>query len=209
MRRYPIAVQVTDPEPGWKLGTRVLPSRYTIVVERLFRVRDDGTASELLTDDEYDAVTAGAGLREKGWVVGATEWLRLDVSSSPAEPPRCVALHAAGGIGTAEQRFPLAGIIAEASAAISSRTGSFKLGSFDLPTRDEYDDALFEAKRARGRKRTRDPVTADRLEAVAHVARQHPGKRTAAVKAHFRISRGYARKLIKQAEQAGIETVGL
>jgi hypothetical protein len=135
--RYPWNIEITDRTPGWKLGARVLPRGYTITVNKVFRIRGDVPArepratAELLSDADHDALRRGeyAGAEgNTGWILGETDWLKLDITSSPTQPPRCVTLHAPGGIGTPEQRFPLAGILAEASAAIASKNGSFELG---------------------------------------------------------------------------------
>ena len=119
-------------------------------------------------------------------------------------PPRCVVLRAPAGISTPEQRFPLAGIVTTATAAVASKDGSF----MDPPHGLEYEDALFEAGRARGRKRARREITPERLEEIARVAGEHPVKPTAAVQHHFGISRGYARKLIKLATEQKEHTNG-
>jgi hypothetical protein len=201
MGHYPLAIQVTDPTPGWKLGARVLPHRYLVHVRKLARFDDDGRPFAELSPSEV------ATLRRDGNTdpyIGEIDWLTLEIESDPTRPPRCVALRAPRGISTPEQRFPLAGIVTEASAAVASRDGSF----LDPPQGLDYDDARFEVNRSRGRRRGRSAITTERLEDVARVARQHPRTPTAAVQAHFRISRGYARRLIKKAEAAGLELVG-
>jgi hypothetical protein len=54
-------------------------------------------------------------------------------------------------------------------------------------------------------RRTRQRVTPERLADVARVARQHPRTPTAAVQRRFRVSRSYARRLIKKAEEAELD----
>jgi hypothetical protein len=200
-RRYHLSVWVTDKTPGWKLANRVVPQGYTIRVEKYYRVayapgRREHLDLELeLTADEVAAIRKGDPTPD-GWVLVPRTWLELDVVSSPTEPFRCVALRAPGGISTPEQRFPLVGIVTEATATIASKDGSFT----DLPRGLEYEDTLWEAGRARGRKRPRRAITPERLEEVAQIASENPRTPTAAVQHRFGISRGYARKLIKLAE---------
>jgi hypothetical protein len=192
-------IQTTDPRPGWRLGSRVVPRGYTVGVRRLFRVKEQvGGALKVedLSQDESDAAWAGAP-PPGDWLLGERDWLELDVVSSPTEPPRCVALRAPRGISTPEQRFPIAGVVTEATAAIASKDGTF----IDPPHGIDYEDALFEAQRARGRKRPRRAVTPERLAEVAQVAREYPRAPTAAVQRRFGICRGYARKLIKLADR--------
>jgi hypothetical protein len=205
------SIEITEKRRGWKLGSRVLPASFTIRVSKLTKFRHlPPEQPEVfdLTDEELAAVERDPlFLEDDGWLVSLRTWLELDVESSPTTPPRCVTMRAPQGISTDEQRLPLAGIIAESCAAIASRNGSFELGvPFDVPARrEEYEDALFEANRARRRRRTREAVTDERLADVARIAREHPRTPTAAVQRHFRVSRGYARRLIKQAEAAGLD----
>ncbi len=202
------SIQVTDTSHGWKLGSRVLPSAFTIRLARYTRIRDFDLSPEQvevfdLTDDELSAVEKDPrSFESDGWLIGQRTWLELDVESSPTTPPRCVAMRAPQGVGTDEQRFPLAGLIAETAARLASKTGTWELGKLDhvYKTRDEYEDDLFEVNRARRRRRTREPVTDERLADVARIALDHPRTPTEAVRRRFRVSRGYARRLIKQAE---------
>jgi hypothetical protein len=179
-RSYAYTVKVTDSTPGWTLGTsRLVPRGYSVYVF----LPGSGIVLNLLDD--------------KTIVDVSTAWLELEVVSTSTEPPRCVALRAPGGISTAELRFPLAGLVTEATAQIATKDGTFTDSAYGI----EYEDMLFEASRTRGRKRTRTAVTAERLDEVASVAAQNPRKPTAAVQHRFGgISRGYARKLIKLAE---------
>jgi hypothetical protein len=199
-RHYSLSIELTDRTPGWWLHNRVVPQRYTIRVHKLFRVTDRGGSrgyiSADLSDAEFDAVTDGAPTVGDNWAIGERTWLELEVESSPTEPPRCVVLRAPHGISTPEQRFPLAGIVTEATARIASKDASFH----DAPKGFEYEDTLWEAGRARGRKRARRAITPERLEEVARIAGEHPRTPTAAVQHRFGISRGYARKLIKLAQ---------
>jgi hypothetical protein len=198
--RYALSVEPMDTRLGWRLGNRVVPRGYTIRVAKYFRWHEPEPGRRLewrdLSDTEVDDVAAGAPTAGNDWAIGLRPWLELDVVSSPTEPPRCVALRAPNGISTPELRFPLAGVVTEASAAVASADGTF----LDPPQGLEYGDAVWEASRARGRKRPRRTVTPERLEEVARVASEHPRTPTAAVQHHFGISRGYARRLIKLAE---------
>jgi hypothetical protein len=207
-------IQITDKSHGWKLGSRVLPAAFTIHLDRYTRLRNFDLdhppewAFEMfdLTDEEFSAFEKDPlFLENDGWLIGQRTWLELDVESSSTVPPRCVAMRAPQGISTDEQRFPLAGLIAQSCAAIASKNGSFELGSLDFPaTREDYEDALFEANRARRRRRTREAVTDERLAEVARIALDHPRTPTEAVRRHLHVSRGYARRLIKQAEAKGL-----
>lgn len=190
-RRYSLSIEPTDPRPGWKLGARVVPRGLTIKVKRYFRFSDDWQRRTDLADAEFEALAV-----EDFEKIGIRDWLELDVVSSPTEPPRCVALRAPAGISTPEQRFPLAGIVTEAVAAIASKDGSYVDYAHDL----EYEDTLFEASRVRGRKRPRRAVTPERLDEVERVASENPRTPTAAVQRHFGVSRGYAIKLRKLAD---------
>ena len=173
-----------------------MPQAYTVFVKKLIRVTDDRKWTDL-SDAEFDEIYDGAPTAGDNWMIGERTWLELDVVSSPTVPPRCVALRAPYGIATPELRFPLAGIVTEATAAVASRDGTFT----DPPQGLVYEDMLSEASRARGRrKRTRHTITPERLEEVARIAEQNPRKTTEAVRRHFGYSRGYSRKLIKLAE---------
>jgi hypothetical protein len=217
MRPYLISWQVTDQRHGWKLGTRVLPHRYVVRIDRY--VLCDSHSGQLIRELTETEVTEWSSRPESAQeffepdnpdsgLYSRFTWLELEVASTPTHPPLVVALRAPGGISARELRFPFTGIVTEATARLASTTGSWELGSLDWPTGDAYEDNLFEAKRARGRKRTREPITDERLAAAARVAREHPRTPTAAVQRHFRISRGYARRLLKLAEAAGLETFG-
>ena len=202
-RRYELSVWPTDKTPGWKLGSRVVPQGYTIRVERYVHVAyQPGSPEHLdlelqLTEDQVEAMREGSP-SAAGWVLVPRPWLELEVESSPTVPPRCVALRAADGISTPELRFPLAGVVTEATAAIASRDGTFT----DPPHGLVYEDMLFEASRARGRrKRTRHKITPERLDEVARIVEENPRKTTEAVRRHFGFTRGYSRKLIKLAEE--------
>lgn len=149
-----------------------------------------------LTEDQVEAMRDGSPSPD-GWVLVSRPWLELDVESSPTVPPRCVALRAADGISTPELRFPLAGVVTEATAAMASRDGTFT----DTPRGIVYEDMLSEASRARGRrKRTRHKITPERLDEVARIVEENPRNTTEAVRRHFGFTRGYSRKLIKLAE---------
>ena len=204
MRPYQLSYRPTDERPGWRLGTRVVPRGFTVRAERCFVHEDgpNGTFSDRrLTDAEtLEWInTPEEERRGRSGILGLWTWLELDVESAPDQPPRCVALRAPHGISTPEQRFPITTVVTVATAHMASEDGSFP------PKKTEFDfeDDLFEAKRVRGRKRARQAITDERLEEVARVAREHSGKPTAAVQHHFRVSRGWARKLRQRAEEAG------
>jgi hypothetical protein len=211
---YQQTVSVTDKRQGWKLGSRIVPRGLKVELWKLTRYRDinlddypEKWEEVDLTDDEDAAFERGTLELPNGWFLNQRLWLALEIESSPTTPPRCVTLRALEGISTPEQRFPLAGIVAEAAARFASKAGSWELGQYDhfSKTHDEYEDDLFEANRARHRRRTRQTVTTERLADIARVAQEHPGTPTAAVQRHFHVSRGYARRLIKQAEAAGVD----
>ena len=197
-RRYSLSIEPTDTRPGWKFGKRVVPRGLTIRVSKYFRFSEDGLKRTDLSDAEADALHDVASATAEDWnTIGLRTWLELEVVSSPTKPPRCVVLRAPNGISTPEQRFPLAGIVTEATATIASKDGSFT----DYPLDLEYEDTVFEASRVKGRKRPRRAVTPERLEEVTRISGEYPRTPTAAVQHHFGISRGYARKLIKLAEK--------
>jgi len=172
-----------DETPGWRLGPRVLPQRFTIAVRKL-PPRVDATGRDVFN------FLAGRG----------TDWLELDVETSPTQPPRCVALRAPGGISTPEQRVPVTSLVQEACAVIASDDGTF----LDRPEGSVLEDMRWEVSRARPRKRSRQPITPERLEEVARIAHEHSRTPTAAVQHHLGISRGYAYRLRKLAEKAGL-----
>jgi hypothetical protein len=194
-----ISIHPTDPAPGWKAGrTRVLPSRYTIKIDRwAHRSPKPPFDVKLLTDDEHDALVRGEYPRRN---VTPTTWVELEIESSPEQPPRCIALRAPLGIGTPELRFPLASIVDTASATIASADGTFIDWAKDI----EFEDTLFEIERVRRRRRRREKITDERLTEIAQLARKHPRKPTAAVVRRFGYSRGYTRRLIKMAEERGL-----
>ena len=201
MNRYALVYWVTDKRRGWKLGNRVVPRGFTIRVSKYFKVRARRLRSVDLSDDEIEALRAGAPPADD-WMVGERDWLELDVESTPTQPPRCVALRAPSGISTPEQRFPLTGVVVQTTARGRDQGRHLP---WTPPTALEYEDMLFEANRARGRKRARSAITPERLEEVARIALEHPRTPTEAVKRHFGISRGYARRLIKRAKDAGYD----
>jgi hypothetical protein len=207
-RGYEVRVQVTDPAPGWKLGARTLPRHCTAIVSKLWRFDSETgrPVAELSTREVAALLRADRdGTRDPdNPFVGVIDWLRLEIESTPELPPQCTAMHAPAGIGTPEQRFPLSSLVTDVAAMVASRNGSF----FDGPMGLDYEDTRFEVGRARSRRRGRIAVTTERLEEVARVARKYPRTPTAAVQNHFRVSRGYARRLIKMAEESGLETVG-
>lgn len=210
--RYPLFFEVTDARPGWQLGNRFAPRGLTITVQKYFRVRQDFTDPEVLSDEDHAAVqqgrycgaqytiAPGEVVGDPEWALGLLDWIMLDVTSSDTQPPQCVALRAPRGIGTAELRFPFASIVTTAVAAVASKDGSFR----DFPHGLEYEDTVFEADRIRKRRRRRKPVTDERLQQVADLARANPTKPTAAVQHGLGVSRGYAIRLRKQAETAGL-----
>lgn len=201
--RYEIVFRTTDPEPGWNLGgNRFVPRRYTISVQKYFRVTDEGATWVELSHAEVVALHKGAptdGHDARGgyWAVAPADWLELDCESTSTMAPRCVALRAPGGISTPEQRFPIAGLVAEATARLSRKDGET---FFNIPQGIELEDARAEARRIQGRRRPRSAITDERLDEVLDIVGRYPRTPTAAVQRHFKISRGYARKLIKLAE---------
>ena len=199
MERFRLGVQVVDTSLGWKLGTRALPRRYVVSVYTPetsgVYVAGDGTPVALV-----DRGPRPHAVEER---ITLRHWLDLEIESTAQQPPRCVALRAPGGISTPELRIPLAGIVAEASAAVASRDGTFT----DLPDRIAFSDNLFEADRAKGRSRSPRAKTPERLAHVARIARENPRTPTAAVGRELGITRQHARRLIKQAEEDG-EDVG-
>lgn len=212
MKRHEISYRITDKTPGFKLGNRVVPQGFTIRVQKPIRVNDRSGHWEAveLSDDEIEAISAGAPTAGDHWAIGLADWLELDVESTPTRPPRCVALRAPGGISTPEQRFPLTGLVVEITARVATKGALLESPAGDVWVLDgatglELEDMLFEANRARGRKRARSAITDERLEEVARVALAHPRTPTAAVQRHFGISRGYARKLVKLAEANGYD----
>jgi hypothetical protein len=196
MAPYPLVVLVTDQQPGWRLGTiRVLPRGFRVDVHRPGGPLGDGTWIDfggVSSTDPAMAALLGDPL--------ARPWLRLEIACSDDQPPRCIAMHAPDGIGTRELRFPLAGIVATAAASVASSDGTF----LDTPIGAEYDDMVAEVGFAQKRDRKRRPLTDDRLLEVAEIVSQHPHNSTAAVQARLNYSRGYARRLIKQAEAKGL-----
>ncbi len=205
MRRYALVTEITDDRPGWPVPPRrVLPRAYTIRVQRY--VRNDGDRARELTDAELAELVQDPE-RAGDWLVGYRNWLVLSVETSATQPPRCVTLHAPRGIGTPELRFPLAGIVTEASAMLASRKRASgdppgPLGQhLDLPGPIEYEDVVWELGRTRGRKRSHHAVTEARLAEAARIAAENPRTPTAAVQHHFKVSRGYARRLIKLAQE--------
>jgi hypothetical protein len=198
-RHYLLVIQATDTRPGWRLNDRVVPHAYTIQVRKHARAFKRESVVEWvdLTDEEMDAIEDGAPSSGDDWDLGTRPWVEVDIESSATEPPRCVALRAAKGISTPELRFPLTGVVTEATAFIASRDGRFQ----DPPQDLEYEDVLFEASRIRGRKRTRQAVTPEHLAEIARTAREHPRAPTAAVQRRFGYSRGHARRLIKRSQE--------
>ena len=150
MRRYALVTEITDDRPGWPVPPRrVLPRAYTIRVQRY--VRNDGDRARELTDAELAELVQDPE-RAGDWLVGYRNWLVLSVETSATQPPRCVTLHAPRGIGTPELRFPLAGIVTEASAMLASRKRASgdppgPLGQhLDLPGPIEYEDVVLGAR---------------------------------------------------------------
>jgi hypothetical protein len=208
-----VETRITDEQPGWRVGDRVLPRAYTVSLKKYVRGPSDARSNREfwsqareLTDAEREvwARDEAAFERDEDCVISLKLWLELDIETAEDQPPRCVALRAPDGIGTPEQRIPLVGIVTEASASIANRNESFKLGELDFPGLIEFEDVKWELGRARGHKRVRREITRERLEEIVQVARRYPRTPTAAVQYRFGYSRGHARRLIKQAEQAGL-----
>lgn len=202
MRQYELAISITDDRRGWKVEPdRWLPRAYTITVQKYWWASTvDGAYLGDLTPEEIGALRReeiSSRDTDASRMVSVYDWLRLDIKTTDKQRPLCVALHAPRGIGTPEQRAPLAGIVTEASAAIASTSSGYA----DLPGPIEYQDVVWELGQARWRKRARRRITPERLEEVARIAREHPRTPTAAVQHHLGISRAYAFRLRKLAEQ--------